>query len=195
MVVYDRSQGILVLVVITWLFVRANVPPGAAALEIALLLLGIAWLGTRLASTAVYRLGWSGKWFLLQLAIWFGVFLYLVQAPPGTKVLLLWGIAIPLVILGGLWRAACARFERLHRIHSASARILLPLVFGYLSLGFWMANWPLWRAPLAAVTVGSLALIPLYYGWQLGAPRPRGVHDARFGSEDSYHRAGMSDEF
>jgi hypothetical protein len=38
------------------------------------------------------------------------------------------------------------------------------------------------------------AAVPVYYGWRLAQPLPRGERDARFGSEDDYRAWGMFSE-
>jgi hypothetical protein len=43
--------------------------------------------------------------------------------------------------------------------------------------------------------VCALSAIPLYYGWRAGEPCPCGERDARFGSEEDYRKAGVSDDF
>jgi hypothetical protein len=161
--------------------------PGALVLW----LVGV--LAHRMASRAVFRLGERAWWLLVQLALWYGLFLFLAPIEGFGNALILWGIATPLVLASAVVRRLRERFP--HALDPAVERRWLLFLLGacLLAAALWR---PLgfWHGSAVAAISAVLALIPLYYGWELAGDPPRGDRDARFGTEDSFRAAGMSDE-
>lgn len=182
------------LIFLTTWYALTNYP----ALEIwaypgALLLWLVGVLAHRMASRAVFRLGERAWWLLAQLVFWYALFLFLAPLEGFGNALVLWGIATPLMLVSAVIRRLRQRFP--HAIDSAMQRRWLVFLPGVCLLA--AALWRplgLWHGSATAAIIAVLAIIPLYYGWELAGDPPRGDRDARFGSEDSFRAAGMSDE-
>lgn len=191
---HGESKGPTILFLVIW-YVAAHQPSlEDYAFVYALLLMLIGWLAIRMAGNAISRLGSRAWLLLLQVAVWFGLFLWFIPAGGDIKVLILWGVGLPLLFAGGLAHLAYARFPKyqnrldaLPRIACVAILATAPLVSWYSGHGFWTGFW------VAALHI-IFASIPLYYGWQLGERLSRGDRDARFGTDEDYRAAGMSDE-
>jgi hypothetical protein len=190
----NESKGPIILFCIVW-WVLAHEPEYEDhSFLYALLLMLIGWLAIRMAGHAYSRLGKRAVLLMLQVAGWFFLFLSFVPGRVGLKLLAIWGYGIPLLFVGGAARLLYERFpkhrEKLDAVPQALCGILL--VFGPFMR--WEASGGYWAALWQTIVEIIFASIPLYYGWQLGEPVPRGERDARFGSQDDYRAAGMSDE-
>jgi hypothetical protein len=153
------------------------------------------WLGLRLAGHAVARLGAHAWSLLVQLAGWFGLYVWLAPGETGRHIIIVWGIGLPLVIVGALTRRLYDLFpprgqrflatllEDLCRVMP----VLVPLVV------WWEGEGLLFGFILVAVYL-VLPAIPLAYGWRLGAAPAYDERNARFADPDDFHQAGMSDE-
>jgi hypothetical protein len=190
----SESKGPTILFLIIWYVVAHQPSLEDYAFAYALLLMLIGWLAIRMGTRAIYRLGRRAGFLMLQVAVWFGLFLLFIPAAGDVKVLTVWGVGLPLLFAGGLAHLAYARFPKYQNRLDAVPRIACvailataPLVSWYIGHGFWTGFW------VAALHI-IFAAIPLYYGWQLGEPLPRGDRDARFGTDEDYRAAGMSDE-
>jgi hypothetical protein len=194
MTTQNESKGPAILFLGTWWALSNDTPFSDYAFVTALLLMGVGWLAIRVLGNATCRLGGRGWLLILQLAVWFGLFLWFIPADPGLKILTLWGGAIPLLLLGVAWRHLYERFPRLHKHLDLVPYVIACAAFGLLPLICWLRGPGFWAGVAGAFMLCTLASIPLHYGWRLGAPLPRGGRDARFGSEEAYRAAGMSDE-
>ena len=193
----QSNESILPAVLLfgTWyaLATYTSIPVGPAFVcSVAILCAG--WLALRMGSASVYRLGPKAWKLMLQLASWCALFLWAAPLQPVQKGLLLWGIALPLAVIGGAWRQLFERVPRLQGWMVWLPRSVLSASFVHLLLFHWSRDaGVLYAVGAAAITCG-LAAVPLYYGWLLGEPLLRGERDARFGTGDTYRAAGMSDE-
>jgi hypothetical protein len=52
-----------------------------------------------------------------------------------------------------------------------------------------------WGSVLPFAGYIALLVLPAAFGWVAAAPRPQTKFDARFGDEDEFHDAGVSDDF
>ena len=168
---------------------------GDYALFVAILLWLIGVLAQRMAGNALFRLKGKAWGWLLQLALWYAAFLWLSPLQTSDKILLLWGVATPLAMAGGACRWAYDRYPLLEPVFK-SGPIVPPaaLTFVLMAVFAWWAGNGLTTGLIVAALTSAFATIPLYYGWKLASPLPRGPRDARFGTEDSFRTAGMSDE-
>jgi hypothetical protein len=167
------------------------------ALLATVLLFGVGKATVRMVQSAIARLGSARAWSLtLQLTGWFAAFIALVPFDPVAKALIVWGIGLPLTMAGAILRNLRERLEGFdeaffHAMQVAAVLAVLSQV-GVL----WRESFDLWNSLKGTFLFTALAAVPLFYGWQLGEPFPKGgASDARFGSAQDFHKAGMSDEY
>jgi hypothetical protein len=183
-----------ILFIATWWALETYTPFEGYGLLLTMALWWLGYLAIRMASHAVYRLGAKAWYLMLQLAVWSGLFLYLGPVEPIRKILILWGIGLPLVFTGAIAHRLYDRFPKAHRAFDPTPRVLYCGAFLVLPGFFWWQHSDFLAGVIAATVVCTLASIPLYYGWRLAERRSGGDRDARFGAEESYRDAGMSDE-
>ncbi len=165
-----------------------------SAYFIAIALWFIGMGAVRFVSRSHFRLGYKAWLLTLQVAVWFTLFLSFFPDDLPPKILILWGIAVPLVFVGAGVRWLHERFgEWWAKLEAAAAPAGFACVAVVTAI-CWIAGIGFWAALFKTLATGAMATIPLYYGWQFGQPLPRGERDARFGSEDAFRDAGMSDE-
>lgn len=190
----NEGVGRFVLFVITW-YALSNYAPleNWAFLSTSFLWL-VGWLAIKLAGRASFRLGAKAWGLMVQVALWFLLFLWLAPVTETTKIVLVWGVGIPLIIAGAALRVLHAKFsqfqhpiERAPLIAACAIMLGTPLLCRINGFGFWYGL-------LAAAGLCIMGAVPAYYGWCLGQPLARGARDARFGGEEDYRDAGMFDE-
>jgi hypothetical protein len=162
--------------------------------EITLGLMLIGWLAIKMLGHATARLGKKAWLLILQLAVWYALFLWLVPADPNNKILILWGVGTLLGFAGAGARLIHERFPRVRAVMEGTSPRALALACITGALGSGLHGSGFWLGLFATLIACLLAAIPFYYGWHLAEPLPRGQHDARFGTGESYRKAGMSDE-
>jgi hypothetical protein len=190
----SESKGPVILFLITWYAVAKHTWFESYSFIVALLLMLIGWLGIKAAGNAIARLRWKAWLLLLQVAAWFVLFLFFAPPAPNIKVLILWGVGIPLLFTGGLARRVYERFPQFREEFDA-APIWVSLVFIIAgSVASWFQGYGFWMGFWGALAFTALASVPLYYGWRLAEPLARGKRDARLGSQEGYRAAGKSDE-
>ena len=160
----------------------------------ALGLVAILWLAVKFAGRAVFRLGRDGWFLIAQVAAWFGLFLWF--APVGTvaKIVLVWGIGVPLIFVGAGARAFGNAYPKMLTALESGLHYGLPALCIVAALVSSAQGFGFLSGLFGALVVCALSAIPLYYGWHLAEPRPRGERDAHFGSEEDYRKAGVSDD-
>jgi hypothetical protein len=190
----SESKGPVILFCILW-WVLAHEPDYEShAFLYALALMLIGWLAIRLAGNGYSRLGKRAVFLMLQVAGWFFLFLSFAPGRPNLKLLAIWGFGIPLVFAGAAARLTHDRFPKIQKRPDEVLGVLFGTALTFGTLGQWEAGYGFWASLWRTIVVIIFSLIPLYYGWRLGEPVPRGERDARFGSQDDYRAAGMSDE-
>jgi hypothetical protein len=177
--------------VVTVLSVQPYVGSAEQAVEVAAFLWGIAWLATRMIRNAYTRLGSKAGMPMLQLIIGFAVYVWLAPFPVSKNLLTVWGIGLPVVLLGISARTAHGwltdrrpKLWMLLRKFSVVLFLTVPLVSWWADEGLLSG---VWQAFLL-----SLALLPFYYGWQLGERPGPDDRDARFADPDHFRRSGAS---
>jgi hypothetical protein len=190
----NESKGPVILFFGTWWMLLQQSPLGDYAFSIDLLLMVIGWLGLRYADRARYRLGKQAWWLFAQLAMWCGLFIWF--APGGTigKVLILWGIGIPLIFAGSGARVVYERFAQFKHWFETAPRYVLPAICLISALTSWTKGPGFFAGLFGALIICALAAVALYYGWQFAESRRRRERDAHFGSEDEFRKAGMADD-
>jgi hypothetical protein len=189
-----ESKGPTILFFGTWYALSYYAPLENYAFLSTCFLMTIGWLALRLAGRASFRLGPKGWLLLFQVALWFGVFLWFAPVTEVTKIVLVWGVGVPLIFMGAGYRLLRTRFPRFEKelehaplIAAGTLLLGLPLLARISGSGFLFGL-------LAAFGLCTMGAIPAYYGWRLAEPLARGERDARFGTEDDYRKAGMFDE-
>jgi hypothetical protein len=161
--------------------------PGALALWF------VGLIAVRMFSSTVHHRGFWGWVLLLEIAGWYCL-AFFAPLEPLTTLLLLWGVATPLLFVGNIWRRTYDRFPPLRgflrvtcNLAIAASLTALPVV------AFWVGSsfWPQLAEASAFTAAGWLCL---WYGWRLAALPPSGEYDARFGSVDDFRRRGFSHE-
>jgi hypothetical protein len=185
-----EGVGPAILFGITWYSVHKFTPFKDSDFGVALLLWAIWWVAIRLVRQAIARLGERAWVLLFQLAVWYGLFLWLIPAEPVLKFLILWGIGTPLAFAGAGARLAGLRFPALHDTFNGlpagtACMFLIPL-----PLFAWNTGFGFWRGLFVEIATATLAAIPLYYGWALAEPMHGGAHDARFANDNDYFNGG-----
>jgi hypothetical protein len=180
---------------VLWWMIDQHTPFGDYAFVLALALMFVPWLAVKFFGHALARQG-HGAWLLiLQVGVWFGLFLYFAPLAVPKKILLVMGVGFPLLFAGALARGLYERFPRLQaRLVTVGERALLPLVL-LAALVMWGRGLALLDALFGALLLSVLAALPLHYGWRLGEAPPSGDRDARFGSDETFRKQGMSDEW
>jgi hypothetical protein len=190
----NESPGPTLLWLVTWYLLSKHMD-GTVAFVVALAYFAIGWLAIRLCSRTVFRQGAHGWFLILQIGGWFVLFFLFAPIAGDAAFLLLWGIGLPLLFLGGLARAAYDRFPRFR--DEVVPVVAKPYTLALLlvpPVGAWWEGHGFWR-PLAVTLVAAvLSAILIGYGWMLAEAPARGERDARFGSDEDYRAAGMSDE-
>jgi hypothetical protein len=154
----------------------------------------VGWLAIRMLSSTVHQLGFRGWVLLLEVAAWYALALWLVPLEPLTKILLLWGVATPLLFVGNVWRRTFERFPPVQGLMHGTLNLSAAVGLAAVPVCAWRVG-PDFFAQLAqAVGMGAAACLFLYYGWRLAAPPPGAQFDARLGSMHSFRQRGMSDE-
>jgi hypothetical protein len=190
----NESPRSVILFCIVWWMLAHEPEYEDHALLYALLLMLIGWLAIRMAGHAYSRLGRRAVLLTLQVVGWFFLFVIFVPGRVGHKLLALWGYGIPLMFVGAAARLAHDRFPRIQKRWQDVLQGLLGTTLIWGTLGQWDAGYGFWASLSRTILIISFATIPAYYGWRLGEGLPRGERDARFGSQDDYRAAGMSDE-
>ncbi len=174
--------------------VSSYTPFGYYNFPVAVALWIVAVLGGRLAGQAIFRLGGKARWLLVQLAIWFGVFLYFAPLPLVLRILVAWGIGLPLVLAGAVARRVYERFPAAQRHFGDAAYLLAVATLVYVPLKAWTAGVALTASLFLAGLILTLGYVALSFGWRLAERPNRGEWDAHLGSQETYHAAGVSDE-
>jgi hypothetical protein len=169
------AKGTVILFLVTWWALANHTPLDDYAFGAAILLMTIACLAIRMAGQAVARLGSTGQFLIVQVAIWFGLFLWFIPAHPLSKILVLWGIGIPLIMLGSIARVVYQRFRHLRSRLDRMPQAAVLLLFTVAPLISWAKGPGFWPGIGVAFLLATLPAIPLYYGWQLAA----GISDER----------------
>jgi hypothetical protein len=169
------AKGTVILFLITWWALANHTPFEDYAFGLAIVLMAIAWLAISMAGQAVARLGSNAQFLIVQIAIWFGLYLWFIPAQPLSKILVLWGVGIPLVMVGGISRLVHERFWRLRSRLDRVPQAAVLLLFTAAPLVSWAKGPGFWPGLGVAFLLTTLPAIPLYYGWQLAA----GLSDGR----------------
>jgi hypothetical protein len=160
----------------------------------ALALWPVGWMSVSLAGRAIHRLGGMGWSLLLQLLTLGAVFVACVPASNIIPSLLAIGIiGLPLVLAGAAWRGI---YDRLPKHAALLGRITDVSFYGSIGLGpaVYALQGPAKLDAIPFFLMIAMASVPLFYGWMLGQQPRGGERDARFGTEEAYRTAGMSDE-
>lgn len=152
------------------------------------------WLAIRMLGGAAHRLGFRGWLLILQLAVGYGLFLQFVPRETITKLLLLWGVATPLVLIGSVWRRTYERFPLIRRVMKGAVFALTGAACVAVPALAWTNSADFLAELAAAGAASGSGGILLYYGWRLAEPALSGTYDARFGTQESFQQAGISDE-
>jgi hypothetical protein len=148
----------------------------------------------KLAGQAVFRLGMRAWWLLGQVAATFAIFLCAVPAEPLHALLVVWGIAVPLVMAGGAAGLLYERFPQARATFHIGAQYALGLTLLLAPFLAWATGFGVLESRAGNLLVAALAAASLYFGWRLAERPARGAHDAHFGNAGDYRQAGMSDE-
>jgi hypothetical protein len=190
----QENMGPGVLFLGAWWTLSEYPPLSDYAFITAVALMVILWLAVKFAGRAVFRLGRDGWFLIAQVAAWFGLFLWFVPAGVVSKILLVWCMGIPLIFIGAGARALGNAYPKVSTGLETGLRYGLPALCIVIALVSSAQGSGFLTGLFGALIVCALSTIPLYYGWQFAEPRPRGERDARFGTEDDYRTAGVSDD-
>ncbi len=190
-----ESKGPAILFLGAWWVLSDYSPLSDHAFFVSIFLMGILWLAIKFAGQAVFRLGRDGWFLIAQVVVWFGLFLWFAPADAVTKIVLVWGIGIPLIFVGAGARRLGHSYPTMLAILETGLRYGLPALCIVVALIASAQGHGFVPGLFGALVVCALSAIPLYYGWQFAEPRPRGERDARFGTEEDYRKAGVSDDF
>jgi hypothetical protein len=191
----NESKGPAILFFGTWFALGSgdNKVLSDHAFELSLYLMLAGWLAIKMLGHATARLGKRAWYLILQLAVWYVFFLWLVPAAPVTKIVFLWGLATPLGFAGAGARRLYERFAHLRDAMNSAPAPALALACTIGAVWSWLDGSGFWTGLFVTLICCLFASIPFYFGWHLAEPLPRGDRDARFGTGDSYRKAGMSD--
>lgn len=193
---HRTNESILPSLLFLWAWWKLGDYPGLGADPFlwAVCLWFVGLIAVRMLSSAVHQRGFWGWVLILELATWYGVALWYGPLEPATRVLLLWGVATPLLFAGNVWRRAYERFPLLQGVMRFV--VMLGVAGGLAAVPVFA-----WRSgpdllPQLGWTVAEAAAVAvlLYYGWRLAAPSPSGQYDARIGSFETFKRRGVSGE-
>lgn len=154
----------------------------------------IGWAATRMFSSAVHQRGFWGWTLLLELGAWYALALWLAPFETMTTVLLLWGVATPLLFVGNVWRRAYDRFPPAQGFMGGVLSIVAIAGIGALPVIAWRIGPDFFWQLLATLAGAAATCLSLHYGWRLAAPPPSGQYDARTGTIASFRRRGISSE-
>lgn len=185
------ALAIMFWFVITVLSVAPYVASDEQAVVAAAELWGIAWLATRMIRNAYTRLGSKAGIPLSQLIAVFAVYVWLAPYPVSKNLLTVWGIGIPLVLLGIMARTAYGWLTvRPVKLPALLCKVAAVFFVAVPLRAWWIEEGLLsgaWQAFLL-----SLTLIPFYYGWQLGERPGPDDRDARFADPEHFRRSGAA---
>jgi hypothetical protein len=180
---------------ITWAAVCnvTSLDAGPALIGAGLLYL-VAWLAFKFIGRAMFHLG-ARAWLRVGLFV-LGALLF-VNVAPGrgvTNILIVWGFGIPLLLIGGVWRALGRKMPAWRNLldQTPAYAAITGLIVLPLSARLYGLN--LWAALAFGAAACGLSGFALWCGWQLAEARGPGERDARFGDADDFRTAGMSDE-
>lgn len=189
----ENPAPVFVFFGVLWLL--SNEPlVGDYGMPIAVLMMIIGALAIRFAGRALFRDGARAGFLLAQVALWFALFLWAFPATALHKIFVLWGIGIPLLLLGAGARLLHRKLPQYRDVITRISEYAAPALSLFGALYTWFTGGSFWRGLVATLIVQALGAIPLYYGWRLASPAVVSDRDARFGSEEAYREAGMSDE-
>src|ERR1051325_1909295 len=150
-------------------------------------------VATRMFSSTVHLQGFWGWVLLLEVAGWYAL-AFFGPLDAVSVILILWGVATPLLFVGNVWRRAHDRFPPIHglmrfvRYGSVIATVAVaPVVAWRFGRGFWLTL-------AEASGFAAAGWLCLWYGWRLAALPQSGEYDARLGPLDSFRRRGFSHE-
>jgi len=152
------------------------------------------WVAIRMFSSTVHRLGFWGWVLLLEVAAWYVLAGWLAPLDGITKILLLWGVATPLLMIGNVWRRAYDRFPPVQGLMHGALIVFAAVALVAVHVLAWRLGPDFMMQMALAAAVSAAAAMLLYYGWRLGAPPPGGHYDARLGTMESFRRRGISHE-
>jgi hypothetical protein len=190
----NRNETIWPALVFFWAWWKLDALIGGYAFFGAIGLWFVGVIAIRMCSSTVHRLGFWGWVRLLELAGWYALAFTAMPYEGPTSILLMWGVATPLLFVGNVWRRAYDRFPPIQgamrgmvKLAAVLACIAVPVV------PWWLG--PSFMAQLGLVAGAAVAAaIFLFYGWRLAAPPPSGQYDARLGTFETFQRRGMSHE-
>ena len=192
----NRSEPIGEALLFLWAWWRLYQHPqiGGYAFFCALALWLVGWTAARMFSSAVHRQGFWGWMKMLEVAVWYGLALWLVPIDIVTTAFLLWGIATPLLFVGNIWRRVYERFLPIQVAMLAITR--MSAIAGVVAVPFiaWQfgPDFPGQLALVSGVFAAGAGL--LFYGWRLAGPPSGGQYDARLGSMEEFRQRGISHE-
>jgi hypothetical protein len=190
----NESRGGTILFLGTWFVLGDNTELGGYSFLAAIALMGIGWLALRVMGRAVSLQGARGWWLIAAMVALAALFLWLMPAVPMKKVFVLWAFVLPLIVTGATCAWLGGRFVRLKGAMMRAPFVLLPLGIAAGMLASDYVGYPMVWNEWTFVGTALLASVALAFGVALGATEPRENHDARFGTEDQFQQAGMSDE-
>lgn len=154
------------------------------------------WIAYRLVRNSIGRLG-GRAWSLVgQLVVCAGLVLFLCPFHPLTVALLIWGLGVPLLLLGMGARWCFDHVgPRMQGYACTAGPYLAAIFFCALAVAAWLSGGGFLQGLAGAVILMGLSGIPVFYGWLLAEGYPRHTRDARFGDAEDLRRRGLGDEF
>jgi hypothetical protein len=187
------ARGGTILFFGTWVLLWNYTSLAEWALGAALALMAVGWLGLRIMGRAVSMQGAKG-WWVVAMAVGVALFLWLMPVFWVKKLFVLWAFVLPILIVGAACGWMRARFGWLRWTMRGAPLVVVPLsVFVGIRTSHQLGHpmvWDEWTF-LWTVLAASVAFAA---GLVLGEGERRETHDARFGTEDQFRHAGMSDE-
>ena len=177
--------------VVTVVLVSRYTTFGSTSVSVAALLWLIAWLTIRVVGDAITRLETKAWQVVAQLGGLFGVWLWLGPPALGVRILVVWGIGLPLVLIG---TGARYLHDCVTARHTPVGTYLLKIsgaFFVAIPAVVWWDGSDIFEGVIVAAAF-SVGLVPFFFGWQLGERARPDDRDARFADQDDFRRSGVS---
>jgi hypothetical protein len=107
---------------------------------------------------------------------------------------MVWGVGLPLLLIGGAWRALRRRLPAWESAFNQAPIAAAMAGLVVVAFAARMSGMNLWAALSFGAAVCGLSGFVLWCGWQLAEGRGPGERDAHFGKTEDFRTAGMSDE-
>jgi len=159
----------------------------------AIVLWFVGMIAARTFSSTVHLQGFWGWVLLLEVAGWYAL-AFFAPLHPVSIILILWGVATPLLFVGNVWRRTHERFPPIHGLLTVTRYLMAAATVVAVPVAAWRFAPGFWLGLAQASCFAAAGWLCLWYGWRLAAPPPAGQYDARLGSAESFRQRGFSHE-